>query len=224
VVLRARADACEVTRVRGAGRRPPRPWREQSAPLGDLRDDAQALRDQLDSLETPVVLLGHSYGGVVITDAAADHPNVRHLVFLCAFMPDENETLLDLVQTAADDPSSVALRRGMIVHDDGTTTIDPAAAAALFFHDCPPRTADWAAGRLEPDTLSSAMQRPSRVAWRNTPSTYVVSTDDKALAPSLQRRLADRAGEKIEWPTSHSPFLSRPDLVVELLERLAGPA
>jgi pimeloyl-ACP methyl ester carboxylesterase len=202
-----------------------RPGHGQShEPLGDLHDDARSLRALLDQLDAPILLLGHSYGGMVITEAAADHPSVRHLIYLCAFMPDENETLFDLAQSVADDPNMLAPGRGLVINDDGTTAIDPTAAAHLFFDDCQPDEIEWAIAQLGPDSLASAMQAPTGVAWRQKPSTYIICTHDKALAPTLQRRLASRATETYEWPTSHSPFISKPHLVTELLETLATPA
>ncbi len=190
---------------------------ESSEPIGDLHDDAGALRAVLDGLNGPIVLLGHSSGGMVITEAAAGQPSVRHLVYLCAFMPADNESVISLAQSVG----VLGPEPALILGDDGTIRIDPGAAINLFFSDCEAADAKRAARRLGPDSAVFATQTPSGIAWREKPSTYVVCTEDRAFAVPLQRRLATRASQTIEWPTGHSPFLSRPELVADLLDGLA---
>jgi pimeloyl-ACP methyl ester carboxylesterase len=91
----------------------------------------------------------------------------------------------------------------------------------LFYNDCPDEVADWAVERLGPQRIETLSQAPRAVAWRQRPSTYAVCTADNIVHPGLQRTLARRADNVVEWPTGHSPFLSRPDLVAELLAQVA---
>lgn len=180
-------------------------------------DDATTVSRALDEIGTPAVVVGHSYGGMVITEGAADHANVRHLVYLAAFMPDIGEQTLTLL-TGAPEPNP-ALFAAIRNDADGWATVDPAVVHELFYGDCDPGDAALAAAQLRPmrggnDTITS-------VAWKAAPSTYVVAAQDRVIPPSLQRLMAKRATSVVEWETSHSPFWSRPELLADLLERLA---
>jgi hypothetical protein len=105
---------------------------------------------------------------------------------------------------------------------DGVLTVDPDRAAAAFFHDCPPEVAASAIARLRPQSLAALGGKVTVSAWREKPSTYVVCTDDRGLTTALQRSNAARVGNSIDWPTSHSPFLSRPELVADLLLEISA--
>jgi pimeloyl-ACP methyl ester carboxylesterase len=193
---------------------------DSTEPLGDLHDDARAVREAVDRAGGPVVLLGHSYGGMIVTEAGA-HPGVRHLVYLCAFMPGEGQSLGDIVG-AEEEPG---LRHDVHIlpgRREGEMLIDPAAAPGLFYGDCADEEVELALARLAPEWAPGFAQAPDAIAWRDHPSTYVVCTEDRAIPPALQRKMAVRASEVLEWQTSHSPFLSRPDLVVDLLAGLAA--
>jgi pimeloyl-ACP methyl ester carboxylesterase len=185
-------------------------------PLTDLQGDAAALRRVLDGLDNAVVC-GHSYGGAVISEGADAHPAVRHLVYLAAFplRPGEGLTNAAADEVAPDDGRS-DLGPAFQFHDD-TVTLDPALAIPALFADCADDDAAKAAARLGPEKRFDIGNVATRAAWQQTPSTYVVCTEDRAVSPALQRALARRCTESIEWPTSHSPFLSRPELVAELL-------
>ena len=191
-------------------------------PLTDLAGDVAHARQQLDEIDGPVVLVGHSYGGAVIT-AAGEHPAVAHLVYVAAFAIDAEESC---VRCAVEQGASIDhsgrpdLGAAIVRADDGTATIDPAMAPNLFYNRC--READVAAAmaRLGPQTVTALTQRPEAVAWRSRPSTYAVCTDDNAVHPDLQRVLAARTGRSVEWDSDHSPFLSAPELVVDLLAGL----
>jgi pimeloyl-ACP methyl ester carboxylesterase len=147
-------------------------------------------------------------------------------VYLCAFAIDEEESCA----SAAGDPRATAishngrpdLTAGFSMDADGRVTLDPKVAAACFYNDCDAESTTWATSRLSPQLLASLQQSPAAVAWRTTPSTYAVCTADLTVHPGLQRLLAQRCTTSVEWPTGHSPFLSRPDLVVELLVEVAG--
>ncbi len=186
-------------------------------PLTDLHGHGDAVRAALDTVDGPVVLVGHSYGGAAITDAGV-HPSVGHLVYLSAFCVDAHESVMvnDLTGGEGND-----LEAAMRIHDDGTVTVDPDAAVAPFYADCDPPEAAAAVARLGPESLAGFAQSPRAVGWRERPSTFALCTEDRALMPALQRGLAARCGDVVEWPTSHSPFLSRPDLVTDLLAGIA---
>ena len=183
-----------------------------------LHDDADYVRGALDSIDGDAVLLGHSYGGAVIS-AAGVHPNVAHLVFLCAFALDVGESAQDNSLTGGDGASDLG---AALVLGDGVLTVDPDHAVAAFYHDCAPDVAAGAIDRLRPQSLAALTGEVDAAAWRDKPSTYVVCTEDRALPVALQRSNAERIGESVDWPTSHSPFLSRPELVAELLVELSS--
>jgi pimeloyl-ACP methyl ester carboxylesterase len=197
-----------------------------AGPLGDLHADSTRIRDVLDTLEPPIVLVGHSYGGAVITQAG-DHPGVAHLVYLCALALDANETCGSAAsaETAAAGISHEGrpnLGAGFVIDGRGAVTLDPSVAAACLYNECDPETVNWALAQLGPQPLVSLQQTPAAVAWRAKPSTYVVCANDLAIHPDLQRVLAKRCSNSIEWNSDHSPFLSQPDRVAELLRGLAA--
>lgn len=200
---------------------------DDPGPMGDLHADAERVRLELGRLGHPVVLVGHSYGGAVITEAG-DHPAVGHLVYLCAMALDEGESCM---AAAGDLPGGAEvshvgrpeLGSGLIVSDDGFISVEPSLAATVLFNQCDADTTSWAQSRLGPQPLVTLQQSTESVAWRSTPSTYIVCTDDQIVHPELQRIMANRcAGTTVEWDSDHSPFLSHPDLVVDLLADLAG--
>ncbi len=185
--------------------------------LAGLPEDAAWLRARLEASREPVVLCGHSYGGCVITEAAESAGPVRHLVYLAAVAPDAGEALGDALPPEVTARMAAALRPNA----DGSVSIDPARARELFYQDCDADLARWAVGRLGPQRPESLLAPVSRAAWREIESTYVVCERDGAIDASAQRRLARRCGRRLSWPTSHSPMLSQPARVVELLAGLA---
>ena len=130
---------------------------------------------------------------------------------------------------AAPGVDATDLGSGFVPGADGTVTLDPAVAKDCLYNDCDEATAQWALERLGPQRLASLGDSPTRVAWRTRPSTYLVCAADRTVHPDLQRILARRCGATIEWPTGHSPFLSDPKRVADLLVgivdmvNIAGP-
>ena len=183
-----------------------------------LHDDSDYVRGALDSIAGDAVLVGHSYGGVVISDAGV-HPNVAHLVYLAGFALDAGESAQENSLTGGDVANDLV---AAIEVGDGVYTINPDLAVAAFYHDCAPDVANAAVERLRPQSMSALAGTVDAAAWRSTPSTYVVCTDDRALPVALQRSNAARTGTSIDWPTSHSPFASRPELVADLLIELSS--
>jgi pimeloyl-ACP methyl ester carboxylesterase len=190
-----------------------------------LAADAESVRAALDDLGagTGVVLAGHSYGGAVIT-AAGTHRSVERLVYLCAFAPDADETVVGVARDHAD-PGD--LGPAVEFGDDGTSTLDPKLVPDLLYGDCSAVDVARAIALLRPQHGATLTTPPRVAAWRTTPTTYVVCGADRAVPPSLQRRMAERIPDValVEWPdASHSPFLSRPGDVTALLAGLAGVA
>ena len=179
----------------------------------DAMENHRIIRAALDQAQVPIVLVGHSSAGRHITSAGAGHPNVRHLVYLAANMSGGE------VEFSG---GTNELAEARVAHEDGSVSIDPTAACDLFYGDCEPSVVEWAISQLRPDAPGDTRRSvDNEVAWHSIPSTYVICARDRAMDPYLQRRYAAQATEVVEWDTSHSPFLSRPYLVADLLEQLA---
>lgn len=187
-------------------------------PLGGLAEDAAELRALLRRCGGPVVLCGHSYGGLVITEAADASGRLDHLVYLAAMVPDVGESLVDCVG----DPELAPISRAFRPSAHGALVMDAAQAGELFYHDCDPGLARWAVSRLGPHHPASLTAPVTRAAWRGAASTYVVCCDDRAVDARAQERWAKRCRRTLRWPTGHSPMLSRPELLADLLAELAG--
>ena len=170
------------------------------------------------SSDPGAVVLGHSYGGLVITHAAAGL-DVAHLVYLAALMPDEQE---DVAAAVNDAPPATALSNAMVMRDDGLMSIVPALGVDAFYHDCEPQDAKDAISRLRPQLIDGFPTLDRAPPWKSIPSTYVICRDDRALHPDLQRDFSKRAANAVEWEGAHSPFLSRPHEVIKLLTGIAG--
>jgi pimeloyl-ACP methyl ester carboxylesterase len=194
--------------------------------MADLHGDAAAVADVLDRLETPAVLVGHSYGGAVISEAG-DHPMVERLVFIAALVLDAGESCMEAA-VAESEAAGIEwegrpnLADGFVVAEDGMVTLDPDVARACLYNDCDDDWAAWALARIGPHPIGNLQQAARGGAWRAKPSTYVVCAQDVAVHPDLQRVLARRCSSTVEWPTGHSPFLSRPELVTGLLAAQAA--
>lgn len=188
-------------------------------PFTSLADDAEAVASARDEIEGPVVVVGHSYGGVVITAAAGGGSGRRaaeHLVYVAALMIDPDQAL-DLTPAAA----MTAVR----VSDD-SMYFDPDLATSALYHRCAPELATWATSMLRgmPIAMSQESSATSTVAWRSIPSTYVLCSDDRAIHPDDQRRMAAQAQRCIELDTDHSPFLSATDELADILAEAACSA
>jgi pimeloyl-ACP methyl ester carboxylesterase len=201
-------------------------------PLRGLHSDAEYLRQFLATVEGPVVLVGHSYGGAVITNAATGNPNIRALVYVAAFAPDERETVGAATELGG---GTSLLLPNLIVRPypsapvidfpnpgdrDADGYIDPAAFRQVFAADLPATEAAVMAAAQRPATLSS-FGTPSGVpAWKTIRSWYLVARQDRAIPPEAERAMARRAGARtIEVNSSHAVMVSHPDEVTKLILR-----
>jgi pimeloyl-ACP methyl ester carboxylesterase len=185
-------------------------------PLTDLTEDAAAVTAVLDTVDGPVILLGHSYGGAVVT-VAGNHSSVERLVYLTALGPDAGELGSGGPMTIGEE-----FLLTMRVGDDGIPFIDPEFAAQIFYPDIDPDEAARWATKLRPGNTGGSVV-VEKAAWRSTPSTYVVCTDDPILLVDGQRAVAERMGaDVVEMPGDHSPMVARPaelaDILVALLD------
>ena len=181
-------------------------------PLTSLADDAAHVREVLEQGDEKAVLVGHSYGGMVISEAA-DADTVERMVFVAALMVERDA---DAAALFADDPSGVTER---MVNDGGTFTIAFDDAIEVFYATCPEDDAKRAAERLRPTALACIAAAPGREPWRELPSTYVLCEQDAAIPPSVQRKLARNAGRVVTFDCDHSPFYSMREALVEELVR-----
>jgi len=187
-------------------------------PLTSLTDDVAATKAAIDAIGGPVVLTGHSYGGVVISEAG-NHPAVQHLVYVCALAVDSGRSAADSVDGEL---PATDLADWFQIADDGTVTVTPDEVVRIFYADCDPADAADALERLRPIAFQCFTDTVTHAAWHDTPSTYAICGADAAIHPELQRVLAKQCTNVVEWPTSHSPFLSQPALVSDLLVGLAS--
>lgn len=180
---------------------------------GGFADDVAAVRAALDEMDAPVTLVGHSYGGAVISEAGT-HPNVGHLVFLTAFALDVGETLM--ANAAPSSPPTVLASALRI--DGDSVTVDPALAGEAFYADCASNPVD----RLRPMNMATFGVPVTAASWKTVPSTYVLCTQDQAIHPDVQRFLATRCTSVVEIDASHSPMLSMPGRVAEIVRGAAS--
>jgi pimeloyl-ACP methyl ester carboxylesterase len=185
-------------------------------PLTDLDGDEAAVREMLDRCDGPVTLLGHSYGGAVIT-VAGTHDAVEGLVYLAALAPDAGDratgTLVEIGM-----PFIEAMRSG----DDGVAFIDPALAGGLFYPDIDEESAAHWSKFLRPGNTGGAVI-VREAAWRARPTTYIVCADDPIVLPNSQRAIAARIGAGVvEIAGDHSPMIARPHELADLLRSSMG--
>jgi pimeloyl-ACP methyl ester carboxylesterase len=183
--------------------------------LGGLHDDAEACRRAIEDAGGPVVLLGHSYGGMVITEAGADD-RVAGLIYVTSVMPDTGESQADLTGSGPApwlDPG-----------DDGTIGVHPDPIRELFLQDCDEEATAGALARLTRQSAVPFTQAPGQAAWRERPSTYVVCTEDLATPAEVQRGRIRGEARAVEFAAGHHPFLSRPEAFAEVIAEAVEPA
>lgn len=186
-------------------------------PLSSLDDDIAAVQRVLEVQEGDVVLVGHSYGGAVIS-GAGNHPKVKALVYIAAFAPDDNELIGDLI---ASYPAS-DLGTALVPDSAGFAYIDRAKYRTVFAADLPESQTRVLAATQKPISLGAFNESFEHAAWHDLPSWYVVAKGDHAINPDLERFMAKRIGAiTSEVESSHVPFLSQPERVSRVIFRAA---
>jgi pimeloyl-ACP methyl ester carboxylesterase len=195
-------------------------------PLRSLSGDAAYVRAFLDTLTGPIVLVGHSYGGAVITNAATGDPNVRALVYIDAFMPDEGQTTLELAgpdSALSADPTTIFNFVPATLPPTPTTDLYLKTSTFLtaFANGLPPSQARILAATQRPATLAQA--EPSGVpAWRTIPSWALIGTHDHIIPPAAEQAMAENAGATISYfNAGHLGLISDPKSVTRVIERAA---
>jgi len=186
-------------------------------PTISLADDVAVTRRAIAAQDGPVILVGHSYGGVVITEAGIS-PKVAGLVYVAAFAPDKGESVSTLIK----DPPAGAPVPPILPPHDGYLSLDKARFQASFAADVAPETAAFMADSQVlwgVAALGGAITEP---AWKTKPSWYLVSTEDRMIPPAAQRAMSKRAGATVvEVKGSHAVYVSQPQAVASLIMRAA---
>jgi pimeloyl-ACP methyl ester carboxylesterase len=189
-------------------------------PTASLAEDVGYVQRAVEAQGGPVVLVGHSYGGVVITEAGRS-PKVAALVYIAAWVPDEGQSVLALIkQLPAGAPPAPVLPP-----HDGFIVVDPARFPTAFAADVEPAKAEFMASSQAPWGVVAASAAVGEPAWATKPSWYLVAADDRMIPPQAQRTMAARAGASItEVAGSHAVFISNPGSAAGLIETAAKAA
>jgi pimeloyl-ACP methyl ester carboxylesterase len=187
-------------------------------PTISLKDDVAVTNRTLDTQDGPAILVGHSYGGAVITEAGT-HPKVAGLVYITAFAPDKGESVASLIK----DPPPGAPVPPILPPQAGFLFLDKAKFPASFAGDVEAEEAAFMADSQVPwgvEALSGSITEP---AWKTKPSWYLVVTEDKMIPPAAQRLMAKRTGSAVvETKGSHAIYVSQPGVVADLIEQAAN--
>jgi pimeloyl-ACP methyl ester carboxylesterase len=187
-------------------------------PTHTLEGDVAVTHQVLDSQDGPSVLVGHSYGGAVITEAGR-HDGVAALVYIAAFAPDKDESVGTLIA----DPAPGAPVPPILPPQDGFLFLDREKFAASFAGDVPPEDARFMADSQVPWGLGALNGTVTEAAWRAKPSWYLVATDDRMIPPPAQRAMAERTGATVgEVAGSHAIYVSQPEAVADLIKQAAA--
>ena len=186
-------------------------------PTISLADDVAVTKRVIAEQSGPVILVGHSYGGVVVTEAGND-PKVAGLVYIAAFAPDAGESIQSLIQN----PPPGAPVPPILPPQDGFLFLDRSKFASSFAADVNPDLAGFMADSQVPWGVQAFAGAVSQPAWKSKPSWYLVSTEDKMIPPDAQRAMSKRAGSKVvETKGSHAVYVSQAEVVASLIEEAA---
>jgi pimeloyl-ACP methyl ester carboxylesterase len=189
-------------------------------PTLSLADDVAVTRRVLDKQDGPTILVGHSYGGAVITEAGT-HENVAGLVYIAAFAPDQGESVGTLIAGFPTDGPQPPI----LPPEDGFLFLDREKFAASFAADVAPQLAAFMADAQVPWGVGAPNGIVGEAAWRSKPSWYLVATDDHMIPPPAQRTMAERIGATVtETPGSHAVYVSNPTAVASLIAQAAQSA
>jgi pimeloyl-ACP methyl ester carboxylesterase len=178
--------------------------------LPGLLDDARVIREKIDSLQGPLIVVGHSYGGAPVTQATPGAANVAHIVYVSAFVLDKGESLMTCFGGEQPDLSTV----------EGTIPVRENPLETLY-NDVPQDKREAALPQLRPQTALSFAEPVSETGWRTVPTTYVLCDNDQSLPASYQEPFAARTGTTHHLPSGHTPLLSMPDRLADILEEAA---
>ena len=181
---------------------------EAGQTLGDLYDDVNACRQAIAETGGPVVLCGHSYGGMIITEAGVDD-RVTQLLYVTSVMPDAGQSQADLIGS---EPAP-----WLAPGEDGTIGVDPDMIREFFLQDCDEDTTEQALARLTRQSGTPFTQPPRQIGWQEKPATYVVCTKDLATPAEVQRRRVRPGVRLVQFAAGHHPFLSRPDAFAQTI-------
>jgi pimeloyl-ACP methyl ester carboxylesterase len=188
-------------------------------PLTSLADDVAATQRVLDRQDGPTILVGHSWGGVVITEAGV-HSNVAGLVYVSALSPDAGETTAKQYEGFAATPEFV-----IETHKDGFGFLSPQKFKAGFAHDATDADAAFLRDSQVPINMSAFATKLKHAAWRSKPSWAVVATEDKAFDQAMLLHMAKRIGAQVtKVPASHAVFMTQPKVVADAIDRAAREA
>jgi len=185
-------------------------------PLGDLHGDAAAVVGALEALPPDTLLLGHSYGGAVISQAAAHSDRIGHLMFLAAFALEAGESVNGFLRSAP--RHKVELANIMVPTDEGVTTLDPERAGALLYPGSSKVVQRACAERLGPQPNATMTQEVGGAPASAIESTYVLCNQDRAVHPEHQRIMAARCSSVIEIDSDHSPFVDEPATIASIIQ------
>lgn len=189
-------------------------------PTTSLGDDVAATRRAIAAQDGPTILVGHSYGGVVITESGTD-PKVKGLVYVAAFAPDAGESVAKLIAN----PPPGAPVPPILPPQDGFLFLDRAKFAAAFAGDVKPAQADFMAASQVPWGVAALQGEVTAPAWKTRPSWYLVTADDHMIPAPAQRQMAARAhATTVETAGSHAVYVSNPQVVADLIEQAAKGA
>ena len=190
-------------------------------PLTSLSDDAATVRRVLRRVSGPVVLVGHSYGGAVVTAAGSGNPNVKALVYIAAMAPDEGETVGQLLHRSTPDATAPAL----VPDEDGFLWMSAKGFADAVAHESSAEDVALMATTQKPITIKCVQEPMTKPAWKDKPSWYLVAERDRMIAPETQRFMAHRAGSHVlAMELDHTPLASSPDRVVAIITEAVDAA
>ena len=194
-------------------------------PLGDMHGDARHVFEVALKIDQPIVLVGHSYGGAVITEAAhmlslEGDIEVTHLIYIAAFVVDEGESVSGLAASLGSPPTLLA---GALLPGPGSSLVlDCMLAHNALYGMCSAEVSNAAIKRLSPQPLATLTQRATGAPWKHLPSTYVVCQRDAAVHPADQQYMAARCTTTITLDADHSPFASMPRATADIIAHVVN--
>ncbi|MGA0557096.1 alpha/beta fold hydrolase [Larkinella sp. VNQ87] len=187
-------------------------------PLTSLGDDVAATKRAIELQDGPVLLVGHSWGGVVITEAG-NHDQVAGLVYVAAVAPEEGQSFLDTVQTAPATPGNDQIRPDAY----GFVSMSPTGIFEDFAQDLPEAEQKLILATQGPQAFTALTEKITKAAWKQKPSWFIVAANDRMINPDLERTLAQKLNAKtLEIPTSHVAMLADPEAVASVILEAAG--